>query len=180
MSSTQDEQLQRAIDQKVEIIDYDSVWPQQFNAELQRLKELCGVRLSKIEHVGSTAVPGLPAKPIIDIIAVVSSLKELDLLVELLCANGYSTSAEFNATLGDRRWLMRQQEGKRTHHLHLVPPSDVEWLNKVRFRDLLRKDSDLRQAYIKLKRRLADELGHDREAYTDAKAEFICNALSAG
>jgi GrpB-like predicted nucleotidyltransferase (UPF0157 family) len=180
MSSIEYEQLQRAINEKVEIADYDSDWPQRFEAESRRLKELCGVSLSKIEHVGSTAVPGLPAKPIIDIIAVAPSVEEADTLVELLCANGYTTSVEFNATLGDKRWLMRQQGGRRTHHLHLVPPGNDEWLNKVRFRDLLRKDSDLRRAYIELKRRLADELCEDREAYTDAKTAFVRNALKTG
>ena len=180
MPSLESEQLQRAIHEKVEITDYDPEWPQRFDAELQRLKQLCGARLSKIEHIGSTAVPGLPAKPVIDIIAVVPSIDEAESLVKLLCANGYNTSADFNATLKDKRWLMRQHEGHRTHHLHLVLPQSPEWQNKVRFRDLLRKDPNLRRSYIELKRRLADEIGSDREAYTDAKTEFVRNALSAG
>ncbi len=180
VTSIEDDQLQSAIHEKVEITDYNSAWPRLFNAEFQRLKELCGTKLSKVEHVGSTAVPGLSAKPIIDIVAVVSSIGEADVLVEHLCANGYTTSAEFNAALGDKRWLMRQHEGRRTHHLHLVLPGSDEWLNKVRFRDLLRTDAKLQRTYLELKRRLAHELGQDREAYTDAKTEFVRSALESG
>lgn len=180
MSPVNDEQLHSAINQKVEIVDYDSRWPQRFTVECQRLQELCGAKLSRIEHIGSTAVAGLPAKPIIDIIAVVASIEVADALVDQLCANGYTTSAEFNATLENKRWLMRHEGGRRTHHLHLVLPDSDEWRDKVRFRDILRRDPHLQQAYVELKRRLAGELGQDREAYTDAKTEFVRSALEIG
>jgi len=81
----------------------------------------------QIEHVGSTAVPGLPAKPVVDLMATVDSMALADRLIPRLLENGYVTSAEFNATLGDRRWLMRHADGHRTHHLHLVLPDSSAW-----------------------------------------------------
>ncbi len=120
MSVSCQEELQQAIHEKVQIRDYDPAWPVRFEVERRRLQSLCGHKLLAIEHVGSTAVPGLSAKPIIDIVAAVSSIQEADELLIVLCANGYATSADFNATLGSARWLMRQERGSRTHHLHLL------------------------------------------------------------
>jgi GrpB-like predicted nucleotidyltransferase (UPF0157 family) len=131
MSSIEENQLERAIHEKIEITEYNPEWPLKFNVERQRLQELLGDSLSEIEHVGSTSVPGLPAKPIIDIIAVVASMSAADAIVEHLCVNGYATSAEFNATLGDKRWLMRHQNGRRTHHLHLVLPGSEEYWSLI-------------------------------------------------
>lgn len=173
-------ELERAINEKIEIRDYDPAWSLRFQAERDRLQAICGDTLIAIEHIGSTAVPGLPAKPIIDILAAVSSMDAADELVILLCANGYTTSAEFNATLGERRWLMRQEGGRRTHHLHLVLHPSDEWSNKLRFRDMLRQNRELCQGYLALKRRLAVELGGDRESYTEAKSDFIRAALASG
>lgn len=180
VSSSGEEELQRAINEKVEIRDYDPQWPSLFEAERRRLQALCGDKLTGIEHVGSTAVPGLSAKPIIDIIAAVNSLQDADELLIVLCVNGYTTSVEFNASLVDKRWLMRQQNGRRTHHLHLLLPTSEEWSKKVRFRDILQQDPAVRQAYVSLKHQLANELSCDREAYTDAKSEFIQAVLCAG
>src|ERR1700691_3201237 len=115
-----DDSLTRAIAEEVHVAAYDSRWAAQFVTERDRLLDLLPGRFSAIEHIGSTAVPGLAAKPIIDILAGVGSMSEADSLLEPLCAHGYETSAEFSASLPDRRWLMRQALGRRTHHLHLV------------------------------------------------------------
>lgn len=173
-----DDSLTRAITEEVCLVAHDSRWAERFIEERDRLLDLLPGRFVAIEHIGSTAVPGLSAKPIIDIIAGVSSLSEADALLEPLCARGYETSAEFNATLSDRRWLMRQALGRRTHHLHLVVFGGEAWIRHLQFRDVLRADVAIATRYEYLKRELAERHRHDREAYTDAKTTFIKEILT--
>jgi GrpB-like predicted nucleotidyltransferase (UPF0157 family) len=165
--------LARAIVEEVCIVAHDSRWAAQFVEERDRLLELLPGRFVAIEHIGSTAVPGLAAKPIIDILGGVTLLSEADALLDPLCAHGYETSAEFNGTLSDRRWLMRHAQGRRTHHLHLVVYGGESWIRHLQFRDVLRADAAIAARYERLKRDLAGQHRHDREAYTDAKAAFI-------
>ena len=168
----EDQLLQQAIHEPVEIAPYDSSWPEQFELEKSRLV-LLFPELIEIQHIGSTAVPGLSAKPIIDLMAIVASMPVTDELLPKLCENGYVTSAEFNATLDDRRWLMRHAGGRRTHHLHLVLPNSEHWSSTIGFRDRLRADAQLAAEYAALKKMLSSTMGSDREAYTAAKSRFI-------
>ena len=173
-----DDSLTHAIVEEVRIAAHDSRWAAQFVAERNRLFDLLPGRFAAIEHIGSTAVPGFPAKPIIDILAGVSTISEADTLLEPLCAHGYETSAEFNATLPDRRWLMRHDFGKRTHHLHLVVFGGEQWVRHLQFRDVLRADAAIAARYERLKQELAEQYRHDREAYTHAKTAFINEVLT--
>ena len=100
-------------------------------------------------------------------------MEAADELLGLLCQAGYDTSKEFNATLKDRRWLMRHEGGKRTHHLHLVIYGGAVWKESLAFRDALRTDPTLAAQYETIKYDLAKRHADDREAYTAAKAEFI-------
>jgi GrpB-like predicted nucleotidyltransferase (UPF0157 family) len=152
----------------VEVVDYDPAWPAAFQAERERLAPLlAGV---EIHHFGSTAVPGLAAKPVIDMIALVP---DLDAPIAALVANaGYQFPEAFNAALTHRRFLCYPTAAHRTHHLHLV--DDREELDRrLRFRDRLRADPALATEYATLKRALAERHREDREAYTDAKAPFV-------
>jgi GrpB-like predicted nucleotidyltransferase (UPF0157 family) len=171
-----DELERRAINDAIRVEPYDADWPGRFVAERDRLTALAPA-LMAIEHIGSTAVPGLAAKPIIDIMAAVPSLDVADQLVHLFCANGYITSAEFNRNLHDRRWLMRHAGGRRTHHLHLLLAGSAHWTECIRFRELVRRDGKLMEQYADLKRTLADAFGSDREGYGNAKATFITSAI---
>ena len=173
-----DDSLAHAIVEEVRIVAHDSRWAAQFAAERNRLLDLLPGRFAAIEHIGSTAVSGFPAKPIIDILAGLSSISEADGLLEPLCAHGYETSAEFNATLGDRRWLMRHACGRRTHHLHLVVFGGEQWVRHLQFRDVLRADGDIATRYERLKQELAEQNRHDRDAYTHAKTAFISGVLT--
>src|SRR6478609_5240693 len=101
-----DDSLARAIVEEVSLVAHDPRWAAQFVEERDRLLALFPDRFVAIAHIGSTAIPGLAAKPIIDILAGVQSMSEADALMDPLCARGYETSAAFNATLSDRRWLM--------------------------------------------------------------------------
>lgn len=172
------ESLERAIHERVMLVPYDPSWPIRFAAERERLLNLFPERLHDVEHIGSTAVPGLPAKPIIDIMAGVASLAIADELIAPLLESGYVTSAEFNAALTDRRWLMRHANGHRTHHLHLVVHGGRLWRERLAFRDALRGDPALAERYALLKAELAARHPDDREAYTGAKGDFIRRALA--
>jgi GrpB-like predicted nucleotidyltransferase (UPF0157 family) len=164
--------LDRAIHEEVSIVGYNEEWPQQFEAEHKRLVASFP-QLLQVEHFGSTAVPGMPAKPIIDILAGVESMEVANSLFEPILTSGYTTSREFNATLPDRRWFMRAVTGRRTHHLHVVLLGGAQWRTRLRFRDILRANSSLAQQYSDLKFELAAKYRHDREAYTDAKSRFV-------
>jgi GrpB-like predicted nucleotidyltransferase (UPF0157 family) len=167
------ESLAAAISEPVELRAYDPAWPSTFETERERLRSVLPGRFIDIQHVGSTAVPGLLAKPIIDILAGVESIAAAQSLVTSLCVSGYTTSHEFNSTLHDRRWFMRWADGRRTHHLHVVVHKGELWDQWLRFRDALRGSPELAKRYADLKADLAVQHASDREAYTAAKAEFI-------
>ena len=173
------ESLNRAIHEEVALFPYDGNWPSMFKDERDRLLRLFPGDFLAIEHFGSTAVPGLAAKPIIDILAGVDSMPHADELMEPLCDAKYTTSMEFNATLIGRRWLMRWAEGRRTHHLHLVVYGGQEWDRRLAFRNILRANTELAQQYEMNKRLWAAEFRSDREAYTGAKEDFIREALKS-
>jgi GrpB-like predicted nucleotidyltransferase (UPF0157 family) len=155
-------------DAEVQIVKYDPAWPATFQAERERLAPLLDG--TQIHHFGSTAVPGLAAKPVIDMIALVPNL---DAPIEALVHSaGYQFPRAFNATLTHRRFLCYPSASHRTYHLHLVDERK-ELERRLRFRDRLRADHALAAQYVALKRTLAERYRNDREAYTDAKSEFI-------
>lgn len=174
------ESLHAAIHEEIDLQAYDDAWPAMFVAERDRLLGLLPLSFINIEHIGSTAVPGLMAKPVIDMLAGVESMVMARSLSAVLREAGYATSAEFNATLGDRQWFMRWIDGHRTHHLHVVVHRGPAWRERLRFRDALRADPVLAARYAALKAELAVRHPADREAYTQAKAAFVHAASNAG
>ena len=155
-------------DAPIEIVDYDPAWPAVFDAERKRLALVLGG--VEVHHFGSTAVPGLAAKPVIDMIALVP---DFDAPVASLVAEAaYQFPRAFNATLTHRRFLCFPSAAHRTHHLHLVDDRQ-ELERRLRFRDRLRADPVLVREYVALKRSLAARFPEDREAYTAAKSKFI-------
>ena len=154
-------------DGRVELVEYDPGWPALYELERKRLAPL--LEALEIHHIGSTAVPGLLAKPIIDIVALV---RDLDAPIAALIDSGYQYARAFNATLTHRRFLCYPTASHRTHHLHLVDDR-TELERRLRFRDRLRTDPALTAEYVTLKRALAARYPEDREAYTEAKAPFV-------
>jgi GrpB-like predicted nucleotidyltransferase (UPF0157 family) len=154
-------------DARIEVVAYDASWPQRFSREAVRVAELANLEL---HHIGSTAVPGLAAKPIIDMMALVEDLDAA--LSTLTDRAGYQFPIAYNATLTGRRWLCRPSASHRTHHLHLVADPH-ELARHLGFRDALRRDRQLAQQYADLKRDLARRMPNDREGYTAAKTAFI-------
>ena len=170
---TDEESLCAAIHEHVALHPHDASWPARFGAERDRLLALFPAIRVEVQHIGSTAVCGLVAKPIIDLLAGVESMAVAATLAPALCKAGYTTSADFNASLADRQWFMRWADGRRTHHLHVVVHGGSVWHERLRFRDALRSSAALSERYAVLKSSLAGLHPNDREAYTDAKAGFI-------
>jgi GrpB-like predicted nucleotidyltransferase (UPF0157 family) len=160
-------------DGPIEIVEYDPSWPASYDAECERLAPLLpGIR---IYHIGSTAVSGLAAKAVIDMIALVDDLDSN--IAALMQRAGYQLPARFNVGLVHRRFLCYPTTTCRTHHLHLV--DEREHMNRcLRFRDSLRANRKLAADYAALKRALAARFREDRDGYTKAKSKFINDADS--
>jgi GrpB-like predicted nucleotidyltransferase (UPF0157 family) len=164
---------------EIEIVPYDPDWPALYEAERGRLLPvLDGFGPVAIAHVGSTAVPGLAAKPVIDIAATVPALDDLRRRgIAALVALGYCFWAE-NPDPGELFFVrgLPPHGARRTHHLHITEPGE-RFARRLRFRDRLRADAEMAQRYAALKRNLAAHFAADREAYTEAKTDFITAAL---
>jgi GrpB-like predicted nucleotidyltransferase (UPF0157 family) len=134
-----------------------------------------------VEHVGSTAVPGLAAKPIIDLMASVRDPDAVvDQAVDLLAADGWCyVPPELDSGGSWRRFFVKPEPSgqHRYAHLHVIGVGNPRWAEQIAFRDALRRDDELAGRYADLKRRLAAEHAKDREAYTDAKGEFVRDVL---
>lgn len=159
----------------VEIVAYDESWPSQFDAERARLESVLSTWLvAPIEHVGSTAVLNMPAKPVIDMMAPVRTLDGSRPAIDALADDGY-LYAPYKAD--EMHWFCRPSAEVRTHHLYLVPHESETWAARLAFRDALRRNPEWAVEYARLKRDLAASHRHDREAYTDAKGPFIRSVL---
>ncbi len=161
------------------IIDHDECWFEAFDAAAAELNDALGAWVVEVEHIGSTAVAGLAAKPIIDILVGVTSLEDSARIVAAVEGLGYEYVPEFELHLPNRRYFRRTSSvGVRTHHLHVVERNDHDWWNRhIRFRDWLRAHSDDRDRYAALKRSLAAEHRYDRHGYTEAKRAYIAEIV---
>lgn len=159
------------------IVEYDPAWPQEFVRLRDRAQDALGDLALSIEHVGSTAVPGLAAKPVIDMVVVIASDDDLEEAIRRLEAMGYQARGELGVP---GREAFTWPEGERRHHLYVSPSTSDELRAQVRFRDMLLADPELARRYEILKRDLAERYRDDRPAYTDAKTEFIESALRRG
>ncbi len=175
---TPDQSLARALDEHVVLAPHDPRWAAAFAAERDRLLAGVAGRILEIRHFGSTAVQGLSAKPVIDLIAGVASIAQADELIPALCELGYHHPAQRSAGLADRRWLFRHRDGHRTHQLHLVEHDGPAWRDRVRFCELLKADPGLRGRYDRLKRELAARFAEDRDAYNAHKQAFVLSAVN--
>jgi GrpB-like predicted nucleotidyltransferase (UPF0157 family) len=151
------------------------MWPSIFETERIALAELLAPWIvGAIEHVGSTAVPGLAAKPIVDIMIGVANL---DLSEPAISALESAAYCYFPYRADVMHWFCKPSPFVRTHHLHLVPFRSPLWLERLAFRDYLLAHNDVALEYAELKKLLADKYRSDREAYTDAKGPFIQRIL---
>lgn len=159
----------------IELSEYDPEWRSDFEAERVFLLRVIGNWfLGGVEHTGSTAVPGLVAKPVIDIMFGVKSLEESRPAIDVLTANGY---VYYPYKKNMMHWFCKPSDAFRKHHLHLVPYESPLWKQRIQFRDILRSSREVAHAYAALKKDLATRFKEDREAYTDGKWPFIKAAL---
>ncbi len=143
----------------------------------RQIRQDCGDLIVDVQHVGSTAVPLLPAKPILDLAIAVVVQDTIPLVLQKLTLMGYIYRGDQSDTGG--HLLIRESEPDvRTIHLHVVTLSDPQWNNYLRFRDALRRDPDVRKRYADLKQRLSETFPEDREVYTESKHDFIRGVLN--
>lgn len=156
------------------IQDYDPLWPRLFEQLRSRLAVLLEGIATAIEHVGSTSVPGLAAKPIIDIDVLLTSSSDLPRAIARLASIGY----EHRGDLGiSGREAFRAPPEESPHHLYVCPPGNIAYMEHISFRDYLRSHQKDAEAYAELKRTLAGKFRNDREAYNEAKSEFVQRIL---
>lgn len=166
--------LMSGMDDPVEIVAYDPRWPAVFETAARELRAVLKPWVVAIEHIGSTAVPGLAAKPVIDIQVGVRSLDQSKEIVAAVEALGYEYVPELEADFPQRRYFRRWTRGRRSHQVHLVERSNTDWWDRhVAFRDWLRAHPADREAYAALKQHLAAEHADDRVTYTDEKTAFV-------
>ena len=165
----------------IEVVSYDPRWPAAFDVEAGRLCAAFGPLALRVEHNGSTAVPGLAAKPIIDIQVSVASLQPLTPYRDRLALIGYTHMPHADDAFCP--FFHRPAEWPHTHHVHLVLAGSEEERRTLAFRDYLRDHPAARHEYEALKRRLADEFTADasesREGYAVAKSEFVERMIAA-
>jgi GrpB-like predicted nucleotidyltransferase (UPF0157 family) len=170
------QQWSNAVEDTIEIVDPDLSWPDQFASEARAIGKALRPLEPRIEHFGSTAIPNLPAKPIIDIFIILDDLSVWPRLPAPLSSLGYIFWAENPRT--DRMFLVKGMPPfgrRRSHHVHVRTPADT---TELVFRDWLRGHPADAARYAKVKHELAERFKSDREAYTAAKGEFIEQILA--
>jgi GrpB-like predicted nucleotidyltransferase (UPF0157 family) len=158
----------------IRVVEYDPNWPALYEEEKAPILRVLGSVVLDIQHIGSTAVPGAAAKPIIDIMVGVDDPVAGEKCIQPLETIGY----EFRGEAGIPGRLFFGKGTPRTHHLHVVDQDGDFWKSHILFRDFLRAHPDEAERYCELKRQLAARFAADREAYTEAKAPLIESALA--
>jgi len=158
-------------DNKIYLAPHNPDWAKKFEIEKGLIEETIGSYITGgIHHVGSTAIPEMSAKPIIDIMVGVKSLEETKPCIELLKKISY---CYFPYKTEQMHWFCKPSEEHRTHHLYLIETTNPEFNARLAFRDYLINNSEEASEYEKLKQGLIDKFSDDREAYTQAKTDFI-------
>lgn len=161
----------------VMLAGYCKEWPALFRVERKLLKAKLGKLPIRISHVGSTAVPGLCAKPILDIMLEVLSLEKVEKAVSRFESCGYLVKPREEDPVPGRLFCSKDIDGLRCFHLHVTEAGSAFSKEHLRFRNILRKDPKAAQAYARLKLRLSKKFPNDRTAYIEGKVKFISSIL---
>lgn len=163
------------MDEPIRVVTYDPQWPARFERERALLVKAIGSWVSGgIHHVGSTAVPGLEAKPTVDILVGVEDLESARGCCEPLAELGY-LYAPYRPE--EMHWFCKPSPSRREFHLHLVPADSRRLRDELAFRDRLRDSPEVAREYAELKKALAERFRSDREGYTVGKSDFIARVL---
>ncbi|WP_051413994.1 GrpB family protein [Desulfitobacterium metallireducens] len=154
----------------VVVNDYNYQWPSMFKVEADKICEVFGEELIAVHHIGSTSVPGIKAKPIIDIMPLVRDIEVVDKFNDRMIALGYEPMGEFG--IPKRRFFYKGGED-RTHHIHIFEYGSIGAERHLAFRDFLRKHENDAKEYSLLKELLAKRFPNDIEGYIDGKNDFV-------
>ena len=152
------------------VVPHDPGWPAHYAAERSRLQTLLSHCICAIHHIGSTSIPGLAAKPVIDMIVEVRRLDDIDVNAAQLVELGYAARGEYG--IPGRRFFTKG-ESLRTHHLHDYAQGDPHIDRHLAFRDFLRAHADVAEAYGRLKMNVAASCNNDIGLYCAGKEEFV-------
>ncbi len=152
---------------------YREEWKNLFEIEKRDIEKAIGDYIEDIQHVGSTSIPGMPAKPILDIAIAVKNFEEARICIEPLCKMGYTFKGENG--IPRRHYFLKGEPC--THHIHLLEKISEEWEKLILFRDYLRSNQKTAEEYKELKRDLLQRLQGDRKAYQAAKTDFVAAVI---
>lgn len=162
----------------VELVPYNEKWPEEFQKEAKILKHILADRAVAIEHIGSTAIPGIKAKPVIDVAVGLRSMEGIESIIDILDKNQYYYRPKF----GNKETHVVFAKGddvSRTHYIHIMRFNGQPWKEKIFFRDYMRSNSQAAQQYEALKLKAANANPLDRKAYTSEKDEFLQTILAS-
>jgi len=160
------------------IVDYNPEWPLMYEHEKALILGAIGHIIADIEHIGSTSIIGMGAKPIIDIMIGLHQLDDARECIPRLEALGHRYVPEFETRIPERRFFRKGPDEARSHHIHMVERASQFWQDRIRFRDYIRTHPEDAMLYFLLKQELAARFGSNRQGYSDAKASFIQALLS--
>jgi GrpB-like predicted nucleotidyltransferase (UPF0157 family) len=161
------------------IVEYQEAWPLQFLQVAEHLRATVHGPGTVVEHIGSTAVPGLCSKPVLDILLGVETLRQVEAAIPALVEAGFAYRPEYESQIPDRRYFIKPAASLPRLHLHAVTVGSKLWDQHLHFRDRLREDAVLRKDYAALKKHLYIIHAGDKVAYTEAKAPFIQRVLAS-
>ncbi len=156
----------------IKVVPHDPKWAARFQIEARQLAKVFGPEAVAVEHIGSSAIPGIKAKPIIDILIAVPAIERVDGLNPAMIELGYEPRGEFGIP-GRRYFQKGRSPVEHTHHVHVFESGNPEIARHLDFRDYLRAHPTDAQAYSRLKESLAEKFPHDSERYTNGKSDFI-------
>jgi len=159
---------------KVRLVDYQTAWPAAYERERARIEQALGERVVGVEHIGSTAVPGMISKPLIDMMIGLPDIAGYEACIPLMEALGYEYKGEYG--IPDRHFFVLGDP--TTHHVHMVQHGADFWRLNLLFRDFLRGNAEARDRYVAEKRRLSEEFAEKRELYTKGKDGIIRELLA--
>jgi GrpB-like predicted nucleotidyltransferase (UPF0157 family) len=158
---------------KIKIVHYDPSWPIMYEEIKKLFYSSFGEKIAKIEHIGSTSVPGLGAKPIIDVLLGVNKLSDAEDIIPNMEHLGYEYVFKYEDIMPERRYFVKSQNEISIEHIHTVEITSEFWKRHLLFRDFLRLHDNVRDKYYRLKKKLANIDWEDPMGYTDAKTDFI-------
>ena len=156
----------------IEVVPYNINWVNKYLAEAEKIKKIMADELVKIHHIGSTSIPGISAKPVIDILVEVINIENIDDYNEKMKEIGYIAKGEYG--IEGRRFFLKG-EINRTHHIHVFQVGNSEIIRHLNFRDYMISHPDEAKAYSEMKRELAIKFRHDIDGYCNGKNDFIKN-----